>query len=114
MSKDNIRKKISSFFKILFLISLLYYVFWICASIFYSIIGISSEYVGVHIESLCNHIHETYYGIKGFLAGLENCLVCTIFFFWFVPLYQIIYLLFNLGYKVTMFIITKIRQYKQK
>ena len=114
MSKDNIRKKISSFFKILFILSLLYYVYWIFASIFYSIVGISEEYVGIHIESLCNHIHEMYYGMDAFLAGLENCLIYTIFMFWFIPLYQIIYILFNIGYKITMFIINKINQSKNK
>lgn len=85
--------KLRVFFKILFWISLLYYVYWLIVSVYYSIVGISSEYVGIHIESLCNHEHITYYGWEGFRAGLVNCWCFTLFIFWFIPLYQVIYLL---------------------
>lgn len=81
-----------SILKFIFMLSLLYYVFWLIVSIKYSITGISSEYVGIHIESLCNHIHTTYYGFKGFFAGVENCIIYTILKFWFIPLYQVVYI----------------------
>lgn len=97
MEKQKIKSnKIYSILKFIFILSLLYYVFWIIVSIKYSITGISSEYVGIHIESLCNHIHTTYYGFKGFLAGIENCIIYTLFIFWFIPLYQAIYIIITI------------------
>lgn len=92
--------KVPSFFKFIFILSLLYYVFWIIVSIKYSITGISSEYVGIHIESLCNHIHTTYYGVEGFMAGIENCFIYTVFFFWFISLYQVIYIIISIVNKI--------------
>ncbi len=101
MENQKIKKyKIHSFFKFIFILSLLYYVFWIIVSIKYSITGISSEYVGIHIESLCNHIHTTYYGLEGFMAGIENCFIYTVFLFWFIPLYQVIYIIINIVNKI--------------
>ena len=97
MEKKKVKSnKIYSFFKVIFRLSILYYIFWLIISIKYSITGISSEYVGVHIESLCNHIHTTYYGFKGFCAGIENCIIYTLFMFWFIPLYQVIYIIINI------------------
>lgn len=96
MEKSKAKNKIHTFFKILFILSLLYYAIWIIISIKYGITGISSEYVGIHIESLCNHDHITYYGLQGFLAGLQNCYVYTFFIFWFIPVYQVIYILINI------------------
>lgn len=94
MDKQKMEKnKIYLFFKYIFILSLLYYFVWLIISIKYSITGISSEYVGIHIESLCNHIHTTYYGLDGFMAGIENCYIYTIFLFWFIPLYQVIYII---------------------
>ena len=95
MKEQKVKKTIYSFFKIIFILSLLYYLFWFIVSVKYSITGISSEYVGIHIESLCNHIHTTYYGLEGFWAGVENCIIYTIFLFWFIPLYQVIYIIVN-------------------
>ncbi|MBR4110424.1 MAG: hypothetical protein IKK43_01870 [Clostridia bacterium] len=88
--------KIHSFFKFIFKLSFLYYIFWLIVSIKYSITGISSEYVGIHIESLCNHIHTTYYGFEGFCAGIENCIIYTLFVYWFIPLYQVVYIIINI------------------
>ncbi len=88
--------KVYSIFKFIFILSLLYYMFWLIVSIKYSITGISSEYVGIHIESLCNHIHTTYYGFEGLWAGIENCIIYTLFIFWFIPLYQAIYIIINI------------------
>ncbi len=97
MEKQKIKNnKIHSIFKFIFILSLLYYMFWLIVSIKYSITGISSEYVGIHIESLCNHIHTTYYGFEGFWAGIENCIIYTLFIFWFIPLYQAIYIIINI------------------
>ena len=92
----NIKLFFQRFFKFIFRLSLMYYILWICISIKYSIVGISSEYVGIHIESLCNHIHTTYYGIDGFLAGIENGIIYTLFMFWFIPLYQVAYIAINI------------------
>lgn len=85
------KNRIKTIFKFVFIGSLLYYLFWLIECINYSINGISSEYVGIHIESLCDHIHTTYYGVEGFKAGIENFMIYTIFIYWFIPLYQIIY-----------------------
>ena len=92
----NIKLFFQRFFKFIFRLSLMYYILWICISIKYSILGISSEYVGIHIESLCNHIHTTYYGLEGFMAGRENCIIFTLFIFWFIPLYQVMYVVINI------------------
>lgn len=97
MEKQKVKKnEIYSIFKFIFVLSLLYYIFWLIVSIKYSITGISSEYVGIHIESLCNHIHTKYYGFKGFCAGIENCIIYTLFMFWFIPLYQALYIIINI------------------
>lgn len=93
--KTENKNNIHSIFKFIFRISFLYYIYWFIVSLIYSIVGISSEYVGVHIESLCNHIHTTYYGLEGFIAGIENCMIYTLFIFWFIPLYQVIYIIVN-------------------
>lgn len=87
------KKTIQLIFKFIFVLSLLYYVFWLILSIKYSIWGISSEYVGVHIESLCNHIHTTYYGFEGFFAGIQNFIIYTLLKFWFIPVYQVVYII---------------------
>lgn len=94
--QKEINNKIYSFFKFIFRLSFLYYIFWLIVSVKYSITGISSEYVGLHIESLCNHIHTTYYGFEGFCAGIENCIIYTLFVCWFIPLYQAIYIIINM------------------
>ena len=97
MEKQKLKNNIiHSVFKFIFILSFLYYIFWLIISLKYSITGISSEYVGVHIESLCNHIHTTYYGFEGFCAGIENCIIYTLFIFWFIPLYQAIYIIINI------------------
>ena len=88
--------KLHLIFKFIFILSLLYYIYWLIISIKYSIMGISSEYVGIHIESLCNHIHTTYYGLEGFAAGIENCIIYTIFKYWYIPLYQAIYIIISI------------------
>ena len=50
MEKQKVKNnKIHSFFKFIFRLSFLYYIFWLIVSVKYSITGISSEYVGLHI-----------------------------------------------------------------
>lgn len=95
MEKQKVKNNIYLILKFIFILSLLYYIYWFILSLKYSITGISSEYVGIHIESLCNHIHTTYYGLEGFTAGIQNCFIYTLFIFWFIPLYQIIYIIVN-------------------
>ena len=92
MKVKNIIHKIC---KYLFILSLFYYVYWLINAIIYSIVGISSEYVGIHIESLCNHIHTMYYGFDGFKAGIENFIIYTIVLYWYIPLYQVVYIVIN-------------------
>ncbi len=96
MENQKIKNRKIHFFEFIFILSLLYYMFGLIVSIKYSITGISSEYVGIHIESLCNHIHTTYYGFEGFLAGIENCIIYILFIFWFIPLYQAPYIIINI------------------
>ena len=88
--------RIHLIFKFIFKLSLLYYIYWFIISIKYSLTGISSQYVGIHIESLCNHIHTTYYGLEGFMAGIENGIIYTLFLYWYIPLYQAIYIIINI------------------
>ena len=110
MEKQKVKDKIHSILKFIFVLSLLYYIFWLIVSIKYSSTGISSEYVGIHIESLCNHIHTMYYGFEGFGAGIENCIIYTLFIFWFIPLYQAIYIIITIVNRFRK----KVKSIKQK
>ena len=85
--KDKNEKR-KSFFKIIFLISLLYYIFWIVLSVFYSFKGIDS---GWAMPAMSNH--ELIYGFDAFSSGIVIGLLCTIQIFWFIPLYQAIYII---------------------
>ena len=82
-----IEYKKTSFFKIIFLISLLYYIWWIGLSIFFSFKGIDS---GWAMSAMSNH--DLMYGFEAFSSGLVIGLLYTVQFFWFIPLYQIIYI----------------------
>ena len=79
--------KRNSVFKIIFLISLLYYICWIVWSIFLSFKGIDS---GWAMPAMSNH--NLMYGIDAFFSGIVIGLLYTIQFFWFIPLYQVIYI----------------------
>ena len=83
-------KKIS-FFKIIFLISLLYYIWWIACSIFLSFNGIDS---GWAMPAMSNH--ELIYGVDAFWGGIAIGLLYTIQVFWVIPLYQAIYIMFSI------------------
>lgn len=81
---NNNKNNMLLIFKYVFILSFIY---WFIVSLRYSIVGISSEYVGIYRESLCNHVHTTYYGLEGFVSEIENCVIYTLFKFWFIPLY---------------------------
>lgn len=83
-AKNN--KKIS-FFKIIFLISLLYYIWWIVLSFYFCFKGIDS---GWAMPAMSNH--DLIYGTEAFFSGIIIGLGCTIQIFWFIPLYQVIYI----------------------
>lgn len=96
LPKDFLKKKkftLRTFFKILFIISLFYYVYWICVSIGYAYNGISEEKTALHMESFCDHDHEMIYGYDAFHEGLAIGFIYTLFCFWYIPLYQFIYIL---------------------
>ena len=75
--------------KIIFLISLLYYICWIAWSIFLSFNGINS---GWAMPAMSNH--ELMYGVDAFFSGIVIGLLYTIEVFWVIPLYQAIYIMF--------------------
>ena len=80
-------KKIS-FFKIIFLLSLLYYIWWIVLSIYFCFKGIDS---GWAMPAMSNH--DLMYGTEAFVSGIVIGLGATIQIFWFIPLYQVIYII---------------------
>ena len=81
----------NSFFKIIFLISLLYYIWWIALSVFFSFKGIDS---GWAMPAMSNH--ELIYGVDAFFSGIVIGLLYTIQVFWVIPLYQAIYIMFSI------------------
>lgn len=81
-------EKRKSFLKIIFLISLLYYIFWIVLSVFLSFKGVDS---GWAMPAMSNH--DLMYGFDAFSSGIIIGLLFTIQFFWFIPLYQAIYII---------------------
>ncbi len=99
---QEIRNKVKkhNVIKLLFRISFLYYIVWIIQLMVWGIFGVSEEYVGIHIESLCDHIHTTLYGIEAISNGLVNFIVYTFFYFWYIPLFQIIYIIVKIIIKI--------------
>lgn len=84
-SKGNKR---NLFFKKIFLVSLLYYIFWIILSIFLSFRGIGSGWDMFAMSS-----HDLIYGFDAFFSVIAIGLLYTIQIFWFIPLYQAIYII---------------------
>lgn len=80
--------KKNSIFKMIFLISLLYYVGWIAWSIYLSFKGVDS---GWAMPAMSNN--DLMYGVDAFFSGIIIGFIYTICFFWFIPLYQIIYII---------------------
>lgn len=85
--EKNNNKKISKF-KIIFLISLLYYVFWFIFSIYLSFKGIDH---GWAMPAMSNG--DLMYGFDAFSSGIVIGLLYTIQLFWFIPLYQVLYII---------------------
>ena len=75
-------------FRGIFILSLLYYAFWICYGIKCAINGIDSGWVAPALSD-----GTVYYGWKGFMEGIGVGVAVTFMAAWYVPLYQIIYLI---------------------
>jgi len=86
MAVNNSKK--TSIFKIIFLISLLYYVFWIVCSIYLSFKGIDHGWAMPAMSD-----GELIYGFEAFWSGIIIGLLYTIELFWFIPLYQVLYII---------------------
>ena len=80
-----------SILKLIFLISLLYYVFWIILSIYFFFHGIDS---GWAMPAMSNG--DLMYGFEAFFSGIIIGVLYTIELFWFIPLYQVIYLIYSI------------------
>lgn len=85
-SKNN-----KSIFKTIFSISLLYYLLWIVISIYWSFKGIDS---GWAMPAMSNG--DLMYGFEAFSSGIIIGILYTIQVFWFIPLYQTIYIICSL------------------
>ena len=91
MEKEKIQtNKKFNIFKLIFLISLLYYAFWIILAIILSFTGID---FGWAMPAMSDG--RLMYGIDAFKSGIIIAGLYTIEFFWFIPLYQIIYIISN-------------------
>ena len=82
--KDRIRKITFRFF----IISLLYYVILFGYAVSLMFRGIDS---GWAMPAMSNH--EMIYGTEAFLSGIAIGILATAEIFWFIPLYQILYLI---------------------
>ena len=82
------KTKKMTFARLLFLISLLYYAFWIVFAIGSAVFGIDSGWAMPAMSS-----GEKDYGIEGYFSALGLGIFVTATMFWYVPLYQVIYLL---------------------
>ena len=80
-------KKISVF-KVLFLISLLYYAVWIVIAVVSMFVGVNTDWAAPALSD-----GELDYGFEAFEGMLEIGVLKTLFYFWFIPLYQICYLI---------------------
>ena len=84
MAETESKEPKKSIFKRIFSISLLYYWVWFLLSVYWYFAGIEDGWGGS--SSLV-------YGPFAFVNGLFRGIICTIYFFWFIPLYQIIYII---------------------
>ena len=78
-------------FKFIFIISLLYYICWIIWSIYLFFHDIDS---GWAIPAMSNG--DLMYGFEAFFSGIIIGVLYTIELFWFIPLYQVIYLIYSI------------------
>ena len=81
--KDRVRK--ITFW--IFLISLLYYVILLGYAVSLTFRGLDSGWAMPAMSS-----HEKVYGAEAFLGGIVIGILATAEIFWFIPLYQILYL----------------------
>ena len=77
-----------SFFKVLFLLTLLYYAAWIVFALVSMITGIDSGWAMPAMSS-----GEKDYGPEAFSAALGLGIFVTAMRFWFIPLYDAVYLI---------------------
>ena len=77
-----------SVFKVLFLISLLYYVVWIVIAVISMFVGVNTDWAAPALSD-----GELDYGFEAFEGMLEIGVLKTLFYCWFIPLYQICYLI---------------------
>lgn len=91
LKKDIPKLKIG---KIIFYISLIYYVGWIYYAIWCFFFGSSWEF----ISSLGNH--EVKYGLDAIENVYAEFIVTTVIMFPFIPIYQLIYIIYRIIYKV--------------
>lgn len=75
-------------FKVIFLLTLCYYLVWILFAMWRAFSEILSDWI---ISSYSSG--EKKYGLDGFLSGIDMGLFFTVVHAWFVPLYQVIYLI---------------------
>lgn len=90
-----IKKRRKSLFTIIFYISLIYYLIWPVISIIFAIKGIDSGWAMPAMSS-----GELVYGWEAFNSGIVIGILATGTFFWWIPLYQIIYLAVMLVKKI--------------
>ena len=77
-----------SFFKAIFLLTLLYYAAWIVFALVSMITGIDS---GWAMPAMSNG--EKDYGVDAFFSAFGLGVFVTVMRFWFIPLYDVIYLI---------------------
>ncbi len=82
---------------IIFCISLCYYLAWIVYGVYLAFHGIEQGWL---IPSLSDG--EMVYGFKAFNEALGMCFIYTVMRYWFIPLYQVIYII--------AFIVEKVRK----
>ena len=75
-------------FKVIFLLTLCYYLVWILFGVKCAITGIDSGWVAPALSS-----GEKDFGFDGFSSGIGVGIFFTFTYAWFVPLYQVIYLI---------------------
>lgn len=92
---DEVKKPGKSLFTIIFYISLVYYLIWPVISIIFAIKGIDSGWAMPAMSS-----GELVYGWEAFNSGIVIGILATGTFFWWIPLYQIIYLAVMLVKKI--------------
>ena len=85
-----------SVFTILFYFSLLHYVIWLFISIILAINGVDSGWAMPAMSD-----GELMYGWSAFWSGIVIGFLVTVEYFWWIPLYQIIFMIVMLVKKIT-------------